>query len=89
MSDIDPGELVQLRESLREHWMTLSALEKNPLDGLTWSPAIERFDSLLRSLATGAGLEAPALPWTSRQRLDVDEWCRSAGVLNGLPLIPS
>lgn len=88
MSDDDPAELMRLRESIREHWALLSARGKNPLEGLTWSSDTDRFDALLRSVATHAGLDAPALPWTNHQRLEMDELCRSAGVLDGLPLLP-
>lgn len=87
MSDDDRAELMRLRESIRDHWAMLSGRGKNPLDGVTWSPDADRFDTLLLSLATGAGLDVPVLPWTNPQRLEVDELCRSAGVLDGLPLL--
>ena len=88
MSDDDPAELITLRESIREHWALLSAQGRNPLDGLTWSPDTDRFDALLRSVATHAGLDVPPLPWTNLQRMEIDDQCRTAGLLDGLPLLP-
>ena len=88
MSADDLAELLQVRETIREHWALLSALGKNPLDGLTWSPDTDRLDALLHSLATQAGLDAPGRPWTNHQRLEVDQLCRHAGVFDGPPLLP-
>jgi len=88
MDGDDRAELMRLRESIRDHWAMLAGLGRNRLDGVMWSPDTDRFDGLLRSLATHAGLDVPSLPWTSLQRLDADELCRSAGVLEGLPLLP-
>lgn len=89
MSDDDRAELMRLRESIREHWAMLSGRGKDPLDGVTWSPDADRFDALLRSLATQAELVAPVLPWTNAERLAVDELCRAVGVLDGPPLLPA
>ena len=89
VSDDDLTELIRLRESIREHWALLSDRGKNPLDGVTWSPDTDRFDALLHSLATQAGLNPGAPPWTNPDRLKIDEQCRSAGVLDGLPLLPA
>ena len=89
MGDDDRAELTRLRESIRNHWATLSALGKNPFEGASWGPDVDRFDTLLGCLATDAGLVAPALPWTNRKRLEVDELCRSAGALDELPLWPA
>ena len=88
VSDDDLAELTRLRESIRDHWATLSGLGRDPLGGSTWSPDTDRFDSLLQALATQSGLDPPELPWTNLQRLGVDDLCRSAGILDGLPLLP-
>jgi hypothetical protein len=66
----------------------LSALGKNPLDGLTWGPDADRFDALLRIVAMRAGLDAPPLPWTNLQRVEMDDACRSAGLFEEGPLLP-
>jgi hypothetical protein len=88
MSEDDQAELMTLREFVREHWALLSAQGKDPLEGLTWSPDIDRFDALLHSVATRGGLDAPPLPWTNVQRMEIDEQCRSTGLLDGHPLLP-
>ena len=88
VSDDDRAELMRVREPIREHWALLASRAKNPIDGVTWSPDTDRFDVLLRALATQAGLDAPALPWTNFQRREIDELCRSASVLEGPPLWP-
>src|SRR4051794_10484646 len=48
----------------------------------------DRFDSLLRALATQFGFDPPEFPWTNLQRLGVDDLCRSAGALDAPPLLP-
>lgn len=86
--DDDKDEFVQLRESIRMHWAMVSSHGKHPLDGLTWGPEADRYDSLLNAAAQRAGLaDLPALPWTSRQRHEVDERCRAVGVVSGPPLL--
>lgn len=83
-------EVEALRESLRAHWAVLAKHGRDPLEGTSWGPDFDRYVGLLDTLARGAGtFEVPALPWTSRTLVDVDERCRAEGLLDGPPLLGS
>lgn len=67
--------------------MLLSA-GKDPLGGVTWGPSVERFDQLLHALAVASDVPVANLPWTSAERVDADNACRLAAILDGPPLLP-
>jgi hypothetical protein len=67
--------------------MMLSA-GKDPLGGVMWGPNVERFDHLLHALAASSDVPVADLPWTSAERVEADNACRLAAVLDGPPLLP-
>lgn len=88
MNDDDTAELMTARGQIREHYaLTLSA-GKDPLNGVTWGPHVERFDHLLHAMAHASGVAVTDLPWTNAERVDADNSCRVAGLLDGPPLLP-
>jgi len=81
-------EMQALRESLRAHWAVLAQHGRDPLEGTSWGPDFDRYVGLLDTLAREAGtFKVPALPWTSRTLVDVDERCRAEDLLDGPPLL--
>ena len=81
-------ELQELRESLRAHWAALAQHGRDPLEGTSWGPDFERYVGLLDALARESGtFDVPALPWTSRTLVAVDERCRTERLIDGSPLL--
>lgn len=81
-------EVQALRESLRAHWAVLAQHGWDPLEGTSWGPDFDRYVGLLDALARESGtFEVPALPWTSRTLVAVDERCRAERLVHGSPLL--
>lgn len=87
MTDGDATELTAARQQVRKHFAMMLAAGKDPLGGVMWGPNVERFDHLLHALAVSSGVPVADLPWTSAERVEADNACRLAAVLDGPPLL--
>lgn len=87
MNDDDAAELIAARNQIREHYAVTRSAGKDPLNGVMWGPRVERFDRLLHALAHASSVAVTDLPWTNVERVDADDSCRVAGLLDGPPLL--
>lgn len=83
------ADIHEAREELREHWATLTSIDRDPLAGTTWGPGFDDYAAMLRQKAVDGGLGLiPELPWSSEQLARIDELARDVGLIDGPPLLP-
>ena len=83
----DGGELHQLRESLRTHYLVLAEHGKDPWTEIMGAD-FDRYVVLLDTLARQSGsLEVPTSPWPLKTVVSVDKQSKAVGILNGPPLL--